>query len=104
MILPPNPPDLSDGDFAIVNAQPAVVTTTPEPDTTLILLVGSFVALIFTRRLRPTRPLKTLLSAARFGGTVRALFAIAAILLPALSYANTLSQNTPRTQGRGWWV
>lgn len=132
-ILPSMPPNLSDGDFAIINAEPASVTVpappigfglpvflavgglwfgaklvertrrgaglfgfasgmgrplVPASDMTLTLLVGSFMNLILARRLRR-------------GGAVGALFAIAAVLFPATSFADTtLHQITRPTQGR----
>jgi hypothetical protein len=103
-ILPSSPPNLSDGDFAIINADTGVTPpppSVPEPDMTWTLLVGSFIVLTFARRLRRRDGLNTHLSAARFGGTVGALFAMAAILFPAASFAATLMQNTASNPGSG---
>lgn len=103
-ITPSSPPNLADGDFAIINAESGVSPppTTPEPDMTLTFLVGSFMILILARRPRWRDGLKTLLAAARFGGAVGVLFAIGATLFPALSFAaTTLHQNTASTPGSG---
>jgi hypothetical protein len=40
-ILPSSPPNLADGDFAVINAEPAAVSATPEPDMILTLILGS---------------------------------------------------------------
>jgi hypothetical protein len=63
--------------------------------------MGSFMVPIFPRRLRRRDGLRALLSATRFGGAVGALFAIAAILFPAVSFAATLMQNTASNPGSG---
>jgi hypothetical protein len=97
-ILPSSPPDLADGDLAIINAEPAEVTAAPEPNMTLAFLMGSFMVLILARRLRRRDGLKILLSTARFGGAIGALLAAAAILFPVVSFAaTTLKQNTAST-------
>lgn len=51
-VLPSSPPDLADGDFAIINAEPGVPVPAPEPDMTLTFLAGSFMVLIYARWLR----------------------------------------------------
>jgi hypothetical protein len=103
-ILPSSPPNLSDGDFAIINAETGVIPPSmPEPDMTLTLLMASFMAVIFARRRRrPNRERVPLGTVARFGGAVGALFAMVTILFPALSFADTtLNQNTASTPGSG---
>ena len=103
-ILPSSPPNLSDGDFAIINAEPAEVgpPTVPEPNMTWTFLVGGFMALMLARRLRRRDDFRSPVSAAQFGGAVSALFATAAILFPAVSFAaTTLHQNTASTPGSG---
>ena len=101
-ILPSSPPDLSDGDFAIINAEPAGGSTVPEPDMTWTLLMGGFMALMLARRLRRRGHFRSPLSAARFGGAVGALFATAALLFPAVSFAaTTLHQTTASNPGSG---
>lgn len=65
-VLPSTPPDLADGDNAIINADTGVAPPpVPEPNMTLTFLIGGFMVLIFARR---RDGLKRLLSAARFGG------------------------------------
>jgi len=100
-ILPSGPPNLSDGDLAIINAEPSSVTPTPEPNMSLSFLMGGLMVLILARRLRRHDRLKTPAAAARFGRTVGALFVTAAILFPAVSFASTLHQNTASTPGSG---
>jgi hypothetical protein len=98
-VLPSSPPDLADGDNAIINAEPGTAgPTVPEPDMTLTFLIGGFMVVIFARR---RDGWKRLFSSARFSGGVGAVFAVAAILLPAVSFAQTLSQNTASTPGSG---
>jgi hypothetical protein len=102
-ILPSSPPNLADGDFAIINAEPGVAPPPiPEPDMIWTLLVGSFMALIFARRRRRPDSERALGTVTRFGGAVGALFATVTILFPALSFADTtLNQNTASTPGSG---
>jgi hypothetical protein len=105
-IVPSTPPTLSDGDLAIINADTSAgppPPAMPEPNMTWTLLVGSFMVLIFARRLRRRDGLKRHLSAARFGGAVSAFFAIAALLFPAASFAAaaTVKQNNTSNPGSG---
>ena len=101
-ILPSSPPNLADGDFAVINAEPAAVSATPEPDMILTLILGSSMVLILARRPRRRDGLKSRLSAAGFRGAAGAVFASAAILSPVVSFAaTTLHQNTASTPGSG---
>jgi hypothetical protein len=90
-ILPSSPPDLSDGDFAIINAETGVSPPppAPEPDMTWTLLLVSFIALVFARRRDRRRDSQRIASAARLGGAIGAVFAVVGILFPAVSFAAT---------------
>ena len=98
-------PILVDGDLAIINAElassgPAV----PEPGMTFTFLVGSFMVLIISRRLRRRDGSNLITAVARFGGAFGAIFVSAAILLPGICSATvpaSVKQNTATAPSSG---
>jgi hypothetical protein len=103
-ITPSSPPNLADGDFAIIDAETGVTPPppVPEPDMAWTLPVVSFIALIFAHRRGRRRDSQKIASAARLGGAIGAVFGVVGILFPAVSFASTtLVQNTASNPGSG---
>lgn len=97
-ILPSLPPDLADGDFAIINAETGAPGI-PEPDMTLTFLAASLILLFFGRGVRGRRRARTVGSIVLKCGV---LCAIGTLLWPASSFAaTTLAQNSASNPGSG---
>ena len=92
-------PNLVDGDLAIINAEIGVAPpSVPEPNMTLTFLVGAFVILFLSRRLRQRGELMTFGPGARLLGAVGVILASASLSLPAFAITDdgtaTVQQNT----------
>jgi hypothetical protein len=104
-IMVGSPPVTETIDSAIAPASlgSPVVPTVPEPDMSLIFLVGSFMVVIFSRRLHRRHNSQGFATAAGLGGTSAAVFTLAAMMFPAICAAASVSvkQNTWVTPDTG---
>jgi hypothetical protein len=98
MILPSSPPNLGDGDFAVIYASPAG-TTSPVPEPGSVLLLATTVGMIVvSRRPRVRGMLRKVGGVVRTGAVPMVLILACALLIPAAhAQVNLATATSPST-------